>query len=112
MYHKLQNKFNVCLDGYGGAMKLETEFRVCLQLMQLERSLQSALGSSVVETKHPQPTVSTWVKLVRSPNPFCGDEALLLCQYSANQWLAWLPNLGETVLNEDEFYPLSSDMSL
>lgn len=91
-------------------MRLETEFRVRLQLMQLERSLPSASGSSVVETRNPQPTVSTWVKLVRSPNPFCGDEALLLCQYADDQWLAWVPNLGETVLNQDDFYPLFGDV--
>ncbi|MBF2026423.1 MAG: hypothetical protein IGS48_06595 [Oscillatoriales cyanobacterium C42_A2020_001] len=57
-----------------------------------------------------QPSASSWVKLVRSPSPFCEDEALLLCQYSGDQWLAWVPNLGEIVLNEDEFYSLPDDV--
>ncbi|MEH2436290.1 MAG: hypothetical protein V7K25_18920 [Nostoc sp.] len=42
---------------------------------------------------------STWVKLLQLPNPFSFDEALLLCPVSADEWLAWIPDHGEAILN-------------
>ncbi len=83
-------------------MKLETEFRVRLQLMQLEQVFQKPALDVAVKTL-PQSASSNWIKLVQPPNPFCDNEALLLCQYSNDEWLAWVPNLGEIILNEDEF---------
>ncbi|MDZ7949806.1 hypothetical protein [Nostoc sp. DedQUE09] len=46
---------------------------------------------------------STWVKLLQLPNPFSFDEALLLCPVSADEWLAWIPDHGEAILNIREF---------
>ncbi|GAB4330580.1 MAG: hypothetical protein OHK0047_17960 [Leptolyngbyaceae cyanobacterium] len=46
---------------------------------------------------------STWVKVFNPPTAFSFDEALLLCQTSENQWLAWIPDHGEVVLHTDEF---------
>jgi len=46
---------------------------------------------------------STWVKLLLLPNPFSFDEALLLCPISADEWLAWIPDHGETILNIRQF---------
>lgn len=89
-------------------MKLETEFRVRLQLMQLEQSLKMTTvlpASEVLSQFEPEP--STWVKLVQPPSVFSADEALLLCQCSETQWLAWVPEYGEIVLDIDEFYELS-----
>ncbi len=40
----------------------------------------------------------SWVKLLEIPNPYSFDEALLLCQISNHEWLAWIPDHGETVL--------------
>jgi hypothetical protein len=40
-----------------------------------------------------------WVKLVELPNPYSFDEALLLCQISNDEWLAWIPDHGQAVLN-------------
>ncbi|MDZ8094694.1 MAG: hypothetical protein RM049_19525 [Nostoc sp. DedQUE04] len=46
---------------------------------------------------------STWVKLLQLPNPFSFDEALLLCPVSADEWLAWIPDHGEAILNIRQF---------
>ena len=46
---------------------------------------------------------STWVKLLELPTPFSSDEALLLCQDSEDQWLAWVPDYGEIVLHPNQF---------
>lgn len=49
------------------------------------------------------PTASTWVKLVQPIEAVCSDEALLLCQCGTDEWLAWIPDLGEIVLATDQF---------
>ena len=46
---------------------------------------------------------STWVKLSEPPSSFCFEEALLLCQCSADLWLAWIPDYGEAVLHRSQF---------
>ncbi|BDI15819.1 hypothetical protein ANSO36C_16210 [Nostoc cf. commune SO-36] len=46
---------------------------------------------------------STWVKILQLPNPFSFDEALLLCPVSADEWLAWIPDHGEAILNIRQF---------
>lgn len=46
---------------------------------------------------------STWVNLLLLPNPFSFDEALLLCPVSADEWLAWIPDHGEAILNIRQF---------
>ncbi|MBN3910357.1 MAG: hypothetical protein HWQ35_28580 [Nostoc sp. NMS1] len=45
-----------------------------------------------------------WVNLLQLPNPFSFDEALLLCPISADEWLAWIPDHGEAILNIRHFY--------
>ncbi|MBV8882795.1 MAG: hypothetical protein JO235_02165 [Chroococcidiopsidaceae cyanobacterium CP_BM_RX_35] len=45
----------------------------------------------------------TWVHLLELPNPFSFDEALLLCQQSEDEWVAWIPDHGEAVLNVSQF---------
>jgi hypothetical protein len=46
---------------------------------------------------------NTWVKLLTCLNPFCYDEALLLCQESESEWVAWIPDHGEAVLHVNQF---------
>lgn len=46
---------------------------------------------------------STWVQLLKLPNPFSFGEALLLCQYSQNYWIAWVPDHGEILLHRNWF---------
>jgi hypothetical protein len=50
---------------------------------------------------------STWVKLFNPPTAYSFDQAWLLCQCSENQWLAWVPEYGELLLNTDEFCSVS-----
>lgn len=47
---------------------------------------------------------TSWVRLHTLPNPYSLDEALLLCQESVNHWRAWVPDHGEVVLNQSDFY--------
>ena len=49
----------------------------------------------------------TWVHLLELPSTFSFDEALLLCQISEDEWVAWIPNHGEAVLHTRQFCPLS-----
>ncbi|MEH1804078.1 hypothetical protein [Nostoc sp.] len=46
---------------------------------------------------------STWVNLLQLPNPFSFDEALLLCPVSVDEWLVWIPDHGEAILNIKQF---------
>ena len=46
---------------------------------------------------------STWVKLLELPSSFSFDEALLVCQISEDEWIAWIPDHGEAVLNTSQF---------
>ncbi|MDZ8184889.1 MAG: hypothetical protein RMX96_08560 [Nostoc sp. ChiSLP02] len=50
-----------------------------------------------------QVRASSWVKLLELPNPFSFDEALLLCPVSEDEWLAWVPDHGEIILNIRQF---------
>lgn len=50
----------------------------------------------------PQFEPSTWVKLLNPPTAFSFDQAWLLCQYTEQEWLAWIPDYGEIVLHIDE----------
>ncbi len=50
-----------------------------------------------------EPKANTWVHLLERLNPFCDDEALLLCQESDSKWVAWIPNHGEAVLDVSQF---------
>lgn len=51
----------------------------------------------------PQPQPNTWVQLLELFNPYCHDEALLLCQISDREWAAWIPDHGEAVINTEQF---------
>lgn len=48
---------------------------------------------------------STWVHLLELPSPFSYDEALLLCEHSEDEWVVWIPDHGEAVLNVRQFCP-------
>jgi hypothetical protein len=56
-------------------------------------------------TYAPRIEANTWVKLSQLPSPFSFDEALLLCQVSFDEWLAWIPDYGEIRLNVTQFHP-------
>lgn len=60
-------------------------------------------------TKQSQPQFKpdTWVKLLEIPSCFSFDEALLLCQTSEDEWVAWIPDHGEAVLKAEQFCPMN-----
>lgn len=49
----------------------------------------------------------TWVHLLELKSTFSFDEALLLCQMSDDEWVAWIPGHGEAVLHTHEFCALA-----
>ena len=55
------------------------------------------------EEKDYRPQPNTWVQLLELLNPFCHDEALLLCQESDSEWVVWIPDHGEAVLHVSQF---------
>jgi hypothetical protein len=64
------------------------------------------LGWSIKPYTNPSPhefQPDTWVKLLELPSRFSFDEALLLCQISEDDWVAWIPDHGEAVLHINEF---------
>lgn len=46
---------------------------------------------------------STWVHLLEAPSTYSYDEALLICQQSEDEWLAWVPDHGEVTLRTRQF---------
>lgn len=46
---------------------------------------------------------STWVKLRERLSPYSHDEALLLCQETETQWVVWIPDYGEAILDQSQF---------
>ena len=61
------------------------------------------LKRTQTRTAIPQPQPDTWVQLLELFNPYCHDEALLLCQISNWEWVAWIPDHGEAVINIEQF---------
>lgn len=53
--------------------------------------------------------VHIWVRLLRLLNPYCHHEALLLCQISETDWLAWVPDHGEATLRLGQFFVNEED---
>ncbi|MGH7998747.1 MAG: hypothetical protein ACREPR_04770 [Brasilonema sp.] len=53
----------------------------------------------------------SWVKLLELPNPYSFDEALLLCQVSHKEWLAWIPDHGEAQLHINQFCQMSQTLA-
>ncbi|HEY9908378.1 MAG TPA: hypothetical protein V6D18_12330 [Thermosynechococcaceae cyanobacterium] len=82
-------------------MKLESEFLLCLQRHLLEQAFHRSCLPSPVPIA-PSLSASTWVKLVEPPTPFSADEALLLCQASETEWVAWIPDYGEILLKIEQ----------
>ncbi|WP_432811977.1 hypothetical protein [Pantanalinema sp. GBBB05] len=82
-------------------MQLETEFQLHLQRRLLEQALKQKADSHLDRSPL---APSGWVKLLQPLSLLSADEALLLCQYSEHQWLAWVPEYGEILLDTDQFY--------
>lgn len=85
-------------------MAIHAMFPACpLPSQQLGNLAWEKLPMHSIST-FPQLESSTWVKLLSPPTVFSFDEAQILCQYSDEAWLAWVPDYGEILLTIDEFY--------
>ncbi len=56
-----------------------------------------------VEIAIEQYLTDRWVKLLELPNPYSQDEALILCKYSESEWVVWVPDHGEAIINNSQF---------
>lgn len=84
-------------------MKLQSDVRTSeTQPTQASELCWEKLGDRSGD-RAPKYAPSTWVKLFDPPTAFSFDEAWLLCQCAENKWLAWIPDYGEILLNENEF---------
>jgi hypothetical protein len=69
---------------------------------QLDLSSKSCLKQSLQDFQ-----TDIWVKLLELPHLYSFDEALLLCQVSDDEWLAWIPDYGEAQLHISQFSQIS-----
>jgi hypothetical protein len=53
-----------------------------------------------------QPQPNLWVNLRDRLSPYSFDQALLLCETEAGDWIAWVPDFGQTILGRDQFFGL------
>lgn len=83
----------------------QPELAVCLPLNTRNWSTEHYL-----QQFHQKFRPSTWVQLLELPSPFSFDEALLLCQHSNDQWLAWIPDYGEIVIHTSQFCQIRSSL--
>lgn len=61
-------------------------------------------SNKFITTSHKQKfQPDTWVQLLELPSKYSFEEALLLCQMSPDEWVAWIPDHGEAVLKESQF---------
>jgi hypothetical protein len=68
--------------------------------MSYRRSSVSTSVSAVPATD----ASGTWVKVKNPPTPYSFDEALLLCEQDEGRWVVWIPDFGEMILIEGQFY--------
>ncbi|MCD8485900.1 MAG: hypothetical protein LRZ84_03880 [Desertifilum sp.] len=54
-------------------------------------------------TARPEVSPNQWVKLTQPLSDYSDDEALLLCQQSATEWVVWIPGYGEAIVNQSKF---------
>ncbi len=56
-----------------------------------------------------QPESDQWVALRNAPSDYSHNEALLLCETSLGEWIAWIPGFGEITLNRSQFHQSSCE---
>jgi hypothetical protein len=50
------------------------------------------------------PAPQMWVRLRDRPTPYSDDEALLLCETQAGEWIAWVGDYGQIRLQRGDFF--------
>ncbi|OKH28394.1 hypothetical protein [Chroogloeocystis siderophila] len=81
-------------------MSLQSSNQIC----RLTPAIEGAITASWNPVCHITYTRDTWVKLLQSPGEYAFAEAKLLCQESSDTWLAWVPDHGEVLLDQSDFY--------
>lgn len=66
--------------------------------------IESSRSSDRTNIAEPSSSPAIWIKLAVLPNPYSHDHGLLLCRYSDDEWLVWIPDHGEAVLHRSEFF--------
>lgn len=69
-----------------------------------DASLWQHLRRAIVRSSHIQLDSEYWVKLSQPLSDNSFDEALLMCQASPEEWVAWVPDVGVILLQSHEFY--------
>lgn len=67
---------------------------------------RSSLLNSLLRTETFVPCPNLWVRLRDSLSTYGFEEALLLCEEPDGRWVAWVPDLGETILHRHQFTAL------
>jgi hypothetical protein len=83
-----------------------TRSRQYMQVLNQSSALSSVKWCSFPPHWLGEPPIAesnTWVHLLTEFSDFAGDEALLLCQESDSDWVAWIPNYGEARLDVGQF---------
>lgn len=79
-----------------------------LPAAHLTRQSRLALESAIASGWNPTCQITynrdAWVKLIQPLSDTSFDEAKLLCQESADTWVAWVPDHGEVILDKSQFY--------
>ncbi|NJN48729.1 MAG: hypothetical protein HC805_01635 [Alkalinema sp. RL_2_19] len=50
------------------------------------------------------PQRDLWVQLRNTPAKYAHDQALLVCELDADEWMAWVPGFGELCVNRSQFH--------
>ncbi|MBE9032911.1 hypothetical protein IQ266_24555 [filamentous cyanobacterium LEGE 11480] len=50
------------------------------------------------------PQRDIWVQLRNAPATYAHDQALLVCELDADEWVAWVPGYGELCLKRSQFH--------
>ncbi|MEE3719677.1 hypothetical protein V2H45_23325 [Tumidithrix elongata RA019] len=67
------------------------------------RMKKATAGVSRSQYYDRSPQDSAWVTLLELPDPYCFNEALLMCEYPDGKWAAWIPDFGEVTLHSGQF---------
>lgn len=54
------------------------------------------------------PKRDLWVQLRNAPSDYAYDQAVLVCELNADEWIAWVPGHGELVLNRSQFHRIGA----
>ncbi|GBE90498.1 hypothetical protein [Nostoc cycadae] len=87
-------------------MKIDTQRPNCA--VPAVRQNLDWLSNAYSKSSTKQCQSDLWVRLLELPSPYSFDEALLLCQVSADEWLAWVPDHGEVKLHSSQWSMINS----